>query len=101
MPFAGSAVSLTAPLQTVCLAAALAAFWLSDAGTLLAFGLPIPELAKVAVYSLVGIAPIGWLLAESVLLTHGCAQGVDPPRTAGSVFALSTVGKVGGALLTS
>ena len=130
VPFAGSAVSVTALLLAVYLAAlaggyrrggrlarsgdprprlaqrlaaaaALAAFWLSDAGTLLAFGLPVPELAQVAAYSLAGIAPIGWLLAESVLLAHACARGVDPSRTAGGVFALSTVGNVGGALLTT
>ena len=130
VPFAGSAVSVTALLLAVYLAAlaggyrrggrlarsgdprprlalrlaaaaALAAFWLSDAGTLLAFGLPVPELAQVAAYSLVGIAPIGWLLAESVLLAHACARGGDPSRTAGGVFALSTVGNVGGALLTT
>ena len=130
VPFAGSAVSVTALLLAVYLAAlaggyrrggrlarsgdprprlalrlaaaaALAAFWLSDAGTLLAFGLPVPELAQVAAYSLAGIAPIGWLLAESVLLAHACARGADPSRTAGGVFALSTVGNVGGALLTT
>ncbi|MCY4594825.1 MAG: fused MFS/spermidine synthase [Bryobacterales bacterium] len=130
VPFAGSAVSVTALLLAVYLAAlaggyrrggrlarsgdprprlalrlaaaaALAAFWLSDAGSVLAFGLPVPELAQVAVYSLVGIAPIGWLLAECVLLAHACARGVDPSRTAGGVFAVSTVGNVGGALLTT
>ena len=130
VPFVGSSVSVTALLLAVYLAALaggyrrggrlarsgdppprlafrlaaaalLAAFWLSDAGTLLAFGLPVPELAQVAVYSLVGIAPIGWLLAESVLLAHACARGIDPSRTAGGVFALSTIGNVGGALLTT
>ena len=130
VPFAGSAVSVTALLLAIYLAAlasgyrrggrlarsgdprprlalrlaaaaALAAFWLSDAGTLLAFGLPVPELAQVAVYALVGIAPIGWLLAECVLLAHACTRGVDPSRTAGGVFALSTIGNVGGALLTT
>ena len=87
-------MSVTALLLAVYLAAR-AAFWLSDAGTLLAFGLPVPELTQVAVYSLVGIAPIGWLLA------HGSSRGVDPSRTAGGVFALSTAGNVGGALLTT
>ena len=130
VPFAGSTVSVTALLLAVYLAAlaggyrrggrlarsgdprprlalrlaaaaALAAFWLSDAGTLLAFGLPVPELAQVAAYSLVGIAPIGWLLAECVLLAHACARGVDSSRTTGGVFALSTVGNVAGALLTT
>ena len=53
------------------------------AGTLLAFGLPVPAMAQVAVYCVLGIAPIGWLLAECVL------------------FALATFGNVGGARLTA
>ena len=130
VPFAGSAVSVTAVLLAVYLAALAGgyrrggrlarsgdprprlalrlsgaavwtAFWLSGAGTLLAFGLPVPEMAQVAVYSVLGIAPIGWLLAECVLLAHACAPGADPSRTAGGVFALSTAGNVGGALLTT
>ena len=52
-------------------------------------------MAKVAVYSVAGIAPIGWLLA------HACAPGGDPSRTAGGVFALSTIGNVAGSLLTT
>ena len=135
VPFAGSAVSVTALLLAVYLAAlaggyrrggrlassgdprpllairlsgaaAWAAFWLSGAGTLLAFGLPVPEMAQVAIYSVLGIAPVGWLLAECVLLAHACAPGAASPgadssRTAGGVFALSTVGNVAGALLTT
>ena len=102
VPWAGSAVSVTAVLLAVYLAAlaggyrrggllarrgdprprlavrlagagALAAFWLSDLGTLAAFGLPVPPMAQVAAYSVAGIAPVGWLLAESVLLAHACA----------------------------
>lgn len=130
VPFAGSAVSVTAVLLAVYLAAlaggyrrggrlarrgdprprlafrlaaaaALSAFWLSDAGTLLAFGLPVPPMAQVALYSVAGVAPVGWLLAECVLLAHACSRGADPSRTAGGVFALSTVGNVAGALLTT
>ena len=121
VPFAGSAVSVTAVLLAVYLAAlaggyrrggrlarcrdprprlairlaaasAWSAFWLSGAGTLLASGLPVPEMAQVAVYSVAGIAPIGWLLAECVLLAHAYAPAGDPSRTAGGVFALSTIG---------
>ena len=95
VPWAGSAVSVTAVLLAVYLAAlaggyrrggrlarlgdprprlatrlstaaALAAFWLSELGTLTAFGLPVPELTQVAIYSVFGIAPVGWLLAECV-----------------------------------
>ena len=128
VPFAGSAVSVTAVLLAVYLAALaggyrrggrlarlgdprprlairlsaaalLAAFWLSDAGVLLAFSLPLPAIGRVAVYSAAGIAPIGWLLAECVLLTHACAPEADPSRRTGSVFALSTAGNVCGALI--
>ena len=130
VPWAGSAVSVTAVLLAVYLAAlaggyrrggllarrgdprprlaarlaaagALAAFWLSDLGTLAAFGLPVPPLAQVAAYSVVGIAPVGWLLAESVLLAHACAADRDPSEKAGGIFALSTGGNVLGALLTT
>ncbi len=130
VPWAGSAVSVTSVLLAVYLAAlaggyrrggrlarlgdprprlairlsaaaALAAFWLSEFGTLLAFGLPVPEMAQVAVYSALGIAPVGWLLAECVLLAHSCARGADASRTAGGVFAVSTIGNVAGALLTT
>ena len=128
VPFAGSAVSVTAVLLAIYLAAlaggyrrggrlarrgdprprlairlsaaaALAAFWLSDAGVLLAFSLPLPAIGGVAVYSAAGIAPIGWLLAECVLLAHACSPEADPSRRAGGVFALSTAGNVCGALV--
>ena len=130
VPWAGSAVSVTAVLLAVYLAAlaggyrrggllarrgdprprlavrlsgagALAAFWLSDLGTLAAFGLPVPPLAQVTAYSIVGIAPVGWLLAESVLLAHACAPAHEPSEKAGGIFAVSTVGNVLGALLTT
>ena len=94
VPFAGSAVSVTAVLLAVYLAAlaggyrrggrlaccgdprprlairlsaaaAWAAFWLSGAGTLLAFGLPVSGMAQVAVYSVVGHCP-GRLAARRV-----------------------------------
>ena len=130
VPWAGSAVSVTAVLLAVYLAAlaggyrrggllarrgdlrrrlavrlsaagALAAFWLSDLGTLAAFGLPVPPLAQVTAYAVAGIAPVGWLLAESVLLAHACAPGQNASETAGGIFALSTAGNVLGALLTT
>ena len=82
-------------------AAVWSAFWLSDPGVLLAFSLPLPPLLAAAVYSLVGIAPAGWLLAESVLLSHACAPPRDPSETAGGVFSLSTVGNVAGALAST
>lgn len=81
------------PRLTVQLSAAgvPAAFWLSDLG----------PLAQVAAYSIVGIAPVGWLLAESVLLAHACAPAHEPSEKAGGIFAASTAGNVLGALLTT
>ena len=58
-------------------------------------------MAQVAIYSVLGIAPIGWLLAECVLFALACSARVDEARAAGGVFALSTLGNVGGALLTT
>ena len=79
-------------------AAAWAAFWLADPGIGLVFSLPLPPLLQAAVYSILGIAPVGWLLAECVLLAHACAPRRNPSESAGGVFALSTVGNVAGAL---
>ena len=79
-------------------AAVWAAFWLSEPGVLLAFSLPAAPLLQTFAYSLVGIAPVGWLLAECVLLAHACAPPSDASERAGGVFALSTVGNVAGAL---
>ncbi len=83
----------------LALAAAWASFWLADAGVLLAFSLPLPTVWQVAAYSLAGPAPVGWLLAECVLLAHACAADPDASRSAGGVFALSTAGNVAGSLL--
>ena len=82
-------------------AAALAAFWLSEIGTPAVFGLPAPTLAQVAVYSVTGIAPVGWLLAECVLLSHAFPPPGDAAETAGGIFSLSTVGSVPGAPVTT
>ncbi len=79
-------------------ASAWAAFWLSEPGVLLVFGLPLPPLVQASLYSIAGIAPVGWLLAECVLLAHACAPRRDPSQTAGGVFSLSTIGNVAGAL---
>ena len=61
-------------------AAAWAAFWLADPGIGLVFSLPPPPLLQAAVYSILGIAPVGWLLAECVLLAHACAPRRKPFR---------------------
>ena len=83
-------------------AAALASWWLHEAALTLVFVLlPGPPIAQVAVYSVVGIAPIAWLLAESVLIAHAAANDPDASRRAGGVFALSTAGNVAGALATT
>ena len=79
-------------------AAVWAAFWLSEPGVLLAFSLPAAPLLQTFAYSLVGIAPVGWLLAECVLLAHACSPPSEASERAGGVFALSTVGNVAGAL---
>ena len=79
-------------------AALWSAFWLSEAGVLLAFSLPAAPLLQTFAYAVVGIAPVGWLLAECVLLAHACAPPRDASERAGGVFALSTVGNVTGAL---
>ena len=130
VPFAGNTVSVTAVVVAVylaalaggyrrggrlalagdprprlavrlSLAAALAAVWLSDTATTAVFSLPLPELAQVTIYATAGIAPIGWLLAECVLLAHAarCARREAAGLAAGGVFALSTVGNVAGALV--
>ena len=127
VPWAGSSVDVTSVLLAVYLAALAggyrrggrlarrgdprprlalrlaaaafwAAFWLTDPGVGLVFSLPLPPLLQAAIYSILGIAPVGWLLAECVLLAHACAPRRDPSETAGRVFALSTVGNVAGAL---
>ena len=83
-------------------AAVLSAIWLGDVGPYLVFELlPLPRLVQVALYSTLGIGPIGWLLAESILLVHVCRPSGLPTAQAGSTFALSTAGNVGGALLTA
>ncbi len=126
-PWAGSSVDVTSILLAVYLAALAAgyhrggrlarlgdprprlarrlaaaalwsAFWLSEPGVLLAFSLPAAPLLQTFAYSLIGIAPVGWLLAECVLLAHACAPPREASERAGGVFALSTVGNVAGAL---
>ncbi len=87
--------------QRLAAAAAMSAFWLSDMGVTVVFALPLPAVARIALYSVVGIAPSGYVLAQSILLAHACARPVDPPRRAGRVFAVSTAGNVAGSLLTA
>ena len=107
-PFAGNAISVTAVLLAVYLAALAGGYPLGgglarcgDPRPLLAFGLPVSEMVQVAVYSVLGIALVRWLLAECVLLASAFMPGADHSRTTGGVFALSTVGNFGGSLLTT
>ena len=79
-------------------AALWSAFWLSDIGLTLVFSLPATPLLQTLAYSLFGIAPVGWLLAETVLLAHACSPLKAASERAGTVFSLSTVGNVAGAL---
>lgn len=108
VPWAGSSVDVTSVLIAVYLAALAGGYrrggrlaGRGDPRPRLAFSLPLPPLIQAALYSLVGIAPVGWLLAEAVLLTHACAPPRDPSETAGGVFSLSTVGNVTGALAST
>ena len=87
--------------QRLALAAALSAFWLSGLGPQLAFTTGLPNLVEVTLYSVVGIGPIGWLLAESILLVHKATLQPGASRHAGNIFGLSTAGNVAGALLTA
>ena len=130
VPFAGSAVSVTAVLLAVYLAAlaggyrrggrlarcadprpglairlaaaaAWAAFWLSGAGTQLAFGLPVPDGAGRGL--LRARHRPDRVAARGVRPLRAGLLGAEPtrPAAAGGVFALSTFGNVGGALLTT
>ena len=98
----GRLASLSDPRPRLALRLAAASvwssFWLSDPGTTLIFSLPAAPLLQAFAYSVVGIAPVGWLLAECVLLAHACAPPHDASERAGGVFALSTIGNVAGAL---
>ena len=105
----GGAVAARTPPERVremlawrlALAAALSAFWLSSFAPQLVFASGLPPLLAVAFYSAAGIAPIGWLLAESILFVHRASAPADPTARAGSVFSLSTAGNVAGSLLTA
>ena len=87
--------------QRLAIAAALSAFWLSGAGPQIVFTSGLPNLVEVTLYSVIGIGPIGWLLAESILLVHKATERPGTSRHAGNIFGLSTAGNVAGALLTA
>ena len=87
--------------QRLALAAALSAFWLSDLGVTFVFQLPLAPLGGILLYSVIGLAPPGFFLAQSILLAHACARTANPSRRAGGVFAVSTAGNVAGSIFTA
>ena len=76
--------------QRLAIAAALSASGLSAAGPYLAFSTGLPDVIEVTLYTVIGIAPIGWLLAESILLappSHADSRSLPPRR---NIFGLPT-----------
>ena len=67
-------------------AAAWSAFWLSRLGVALAFEATggLPPLAQVAVYAMVGVGPVAYLLAQAVVLLVGSAGPETAPGKAGA-----------------
>ena len=84
-------------------AAAWSAFWLSRFGVGLAFDATawLPPLGQVALYAVVGVAPAAYLLAETVVLLVGSGGRGTAAGKAGGAFSASTLGNVGGGLLTA
>ena len=99
--FAGDAREKVA--RNLAAAAAWSAFWLSRFGVVLAFEATgaLPPLAQVAVYAVVGVGPVAYLLAEAVVLLVGSAGPETAPGKAGAAFAASTLGNVAGGLATA
>jgi len=58
-------------------------------------------LVGVALYSLLFLAPIVFLLAQTVVLLIECRQGEGAAEQAGDTFHLSTIGNVIGGLVTT
>ena len=67
--------------------AAWSAFWLSRFGVALAFGAtgPLPPLLQVAVYSMLAVAPVAYLLAGTVVLLVDSGNGSTAAGKAGNV----------------
>ena len=84
-------------------AAAWSALWLSRFGVGLAFEATgaLAPLAQVAVYAVLGIGPVAYLLAQAVVLLVGSASPDTAPGKAGAAFAASTLGNVAGGLATA
>ena len=84
--------------RNLAAAAAWSAFWLSRFGVALAFEATgaLPPLAQVAVYAVVGVGPVAYLLAQAVVLLVASAGPATAPGKAGAAFAASTLGNVAG-----
>ena len=99
--FAGDAREKVA--RNLAGAAAWSALWLSRFGVALIFEATaaLPPLAQVAVYAVLGVGPVAYLLAQAVVLLVGSAGPETAPGKAGAAFAASTLGNVAGGLATA
>ncbi|MYF28664.1 MAG: hypothetical protein F4169_07340 [Gammaproteobacteria bacterium] len=89
--------------RNLAAAAAWSAFWLSRFGVALIFEATgaLPPLAQVAVYAVLGVGPVAYLLAEAVVVLVASAGPETAPGKAGAAFAASTLGNVAGGLATA
>ena len=87
----------------LAVAAAGSAFWLSRFGVALAFEATawLPPLVQVAIYAVVGVGAVAYLLAHAVVLLVGSGTGSTASGKAGRAFSASTLGNVAGGLLTA
>ncbi len=89
--------------RNLAAAAAWSALWLSRFGVALAFEATgaLAPLAQVAVYAVLGVGPVAYLLAQAVVLLVASAGPETAPGKAGAAFAASTLGNVAGGLATA
>ena len=89
--------------RNLAAAAAWSALWLSRPGVALAFEATgaLAPLAQVAVYAVLGVGPVAYVLAQAVVLLVGSAGPETAPGKAGAAFAASTLGNVAGGLATA
>ena len=99
--FAGDAREKVA--RNLAAAAAWSALWLSRFGVALVFEATaaLAPLAQVAVYAVLGVGPVAYLLAQAVVVLVGSAGPKTAPGKAGAAFAASTLGNVAGGLATA
>ena len=89
--------------RNLAAAAAWSAFWLSRFGVALTFEATgaLPPLVQVAIYAVLGVGPVAWLLAQAVVVLVASAGPATAPGKAGAAFAASTLGNVAGGLATA